>query len=832
MIKSLGKVFVAFVFTMILFNGTIAEASVFNNKVSEKKKVIGPEVNHIQQSFQSGSVKEFVNVLDVKLSNTYTNLELGLPNPINSLKTTSVRAKENSFDGHQVVGAVNASFFMSDGQPSNLLAINNEIINYGILGTNTESPTQSPVAFGISSTGKAIADYFTTDLTFKVNGKEYKIDRINNTRPNGTTVLYTPKMKSTETGVWGLEIIVTSATQNMKNIHFGDHISGKVVAMTNYGESGNSNIPADGFVISVQSKDVADELKKMIEIGSTIELDLEIDDKWMNAEYILAGGPLLVKNGKPNISMPTTTSFVKGRNPRTAVAIDASGTRVFLVTVDGRQSHSNGTSLTDLASYLISLGATSAINLDGGGSTTMVVREPGYLYPSLVNKPSDGVERRVSTILQVVNTAPVGKVKSFKILNSASTVIKDASIKLDIVKAYDEYYNPVTINPNDVNWTIEGNIGQISNGTFTATKQGKGKILAEYQGVKAEVSVEVLNGDVPIVLDSFDSISNWKSESIRSNTSIGNSTKYEAFRQGKSSLKLSYDFTATSTGTTASYAVTKTPIPIIGLPKNLGVWVYGYGGNHWLRGVIIDGNGKEHTINFTEEGGLNWTGWKYVTASIPQDIQLPIKFERIYIAQPKESLQNKGKIYIDQLQSVYKEDYKEPVYTDVSKEYWANTPISYLNELGLIKGYVDGTFKPDNSITRAEAATIIARELNLKATKTPQFSDVKTSFYAYNAIAAVSEKGIITGRSAGKFSPDGKLTRAEMATILTRAYSLSGSSNVSFKDVTSKHWAHGYIQTLLANDLTSGYNDNTYRPNVEITRAEFATLLARVLKNK
>lgn len=831
MTKQIGRIVVAFIVVLIMCNGAIgAEATVFENKVSEQEKVIAPEVKHIQQNYQSGSVKEFVNVLDLNLSNQYIDLELGIPDPLNTLKTTSSRARENSKLGHQVVGAVNASFFLSDGLPANLLSKNNEIINYGILGTNTESPTQSPVAFGISKDGKAIADNFNANLSFKVNGKEYKIDRINNSRPNGTTVLYTPEMTSTGTGIWGLEIIVTSASQNMNSIHFGDQITGIVSEMTTYGGSGNSTIPKDGFVISVQSKEVADELKKNLQIGSPIEVNLTIDEKWMDSEFILAAGPLLVKNGKVNISMPTTTNFVKGRNPRTAVAIDSTGTRVFLVTVDGRQSSSTGTSLTDLASHLISMGATSAINLDGGGSTTMVVREPGLVYPTIINRPSDGYERRVSAILQVVNTAPAGKLKSFKIDSSVKTVLKDTSIPLNIVKAYDEYFNPVTLDSSSVNWRVEGDIGHINGTAFTATKKGKGKIIAEYQGVIAEFSVEVISQDVPLIIDGFESTSNWISESVRATASVSNSTKQEAYRQGNTSLKLNYDFTIPGTGTTAAYAVTKKPISIVGLPKELGVWVYGNSGNHWLRGVVLDGNGNQHTINFTEEGGLNWSGWQYVTADIPQNLILPLKFERIYITQPKESLQNKGQIYIDQLQAVYKENHKELIYTDVTQKHWAFNSIENLNNLGLIKGYLNGTFRPNNSITRAEAATIIARELNLKATKQPNFSDVKSTNYAYDAIAAVSENGIITGRYNGKFTPEGKLTRAEMASILTRAYSLTGTSTTTFKDVPKSHWASGFIQTLLANDLTSGYKDHTYRPNVEITRAEFAALLERVLK--
>lgn len=833
MVRKLGIVVVAFLFMSVLVGQTYAKASVFGTKVNENTIEIAPQVKHIQQSYQSGSTNEFVNVLDINLSNTYTKLEMGLPNPYGSLKTTTNLARENSAPGHYVVGAVNASYFLGNGLPANLLAENNEIINYGIIGTSTESPTQQRVAFGIDKYGIAIADYYSTKLNFTVNGKVYPIDLINSERTDDKTVLYTPGKTSTGTNEWGVEIVVNSASQDMTKLHFGDVITGVVSDVTNYGVGGNSYIPSDGFVLSVQNKALATEIQNTIASGDNIKVSLSIDEQWMDAQYILAAGPLLVKNGQVNISMPTSSQFAKNPQPRTAVAIDSTGSRVFLVTIDGRQSHSKGASLNDLASYLISLGATSAINLDGGGSTTMVVRPPGFTYPSMVNKPSDGSERRVSAILQVVNTAPQGQVKSFKVDSSASVVVKDASIDLKVSRVYDEFLNPMTIDPLSMSWYVEGDIGTMNGATFTATKQGKGKIIGEYQGIRAEIAVEVISGDKPILLDSMDSAGLWNAKAAKATATIAASTKDEAVRQGSSSLRLNYDFTTADSGTKAAYASAKTPISIIGQPKNIGVWVFAEGGNHWLRGTVIDGAGAKHTIDFTSEGGLNWTGWKYVTADIPADITLPLKFEQIYVAQPTASLQNKGKIYFDQLQAVYKDGHQEIVYKDVTDPtYWAYASIINLNNQELIKGYVDGTFKPANTITRGEAATIIARALNLKATKAPNFSDVASNYYAYNAIAAVSEHGILTGREVGKFSPNGKLTRAETAAILSRAYKLVGTSTVNFKDINSSHWAYGNIQALVSNNLVSGYTDNTFRPNVQISRAEFAVFLDRAIQNK
>lgn len=821
----------AFVAAQAAFYVAESEAT-FDEKVTNKQTTVSPGVQYIQEHYESAETKEVVNFLNIDLNNRHTSLEVGMPDPINSLKTTSAISKIHNREGHRVVGATNASYFLGNGYPANLLVNNNVIVNYGILGENTDSPTQQPVAFGMTKSGEAIADYYTTDLSFTVAGQKFTIDRINNDRAAGTTVLYTAEKATTNTNNWGLEIVVTGATQNTKTLSFGDSISGTIASITEYGQPGNSAVPADGFVVSIQDKAIAEKVKAALEIGAPIQVDLNIDDKWKDAQYILAAGPLLVKDGQVNISMPTSSSFVKMRSDRTAIAVDATGKKVFLVTVDGRQSgYSNGTSLTDFASYLISKGAKYAINLDGGGSTTMVVRTPGQEAPSLVNRPSDGSERRVSATLQVINSAPAGTLKAFSITGIPGSMTVETSATADVSLAYDEFLNPVAIQKDQVKWSVEGDIGELNGATFSATKIGSGKLVATYNGVRSEVALKVTKAPEAVeIIDPFDVTSNWAVTTAKATATIVNATKAEPFREGASSMRLNYNFTTGESGTKAAYAVAQSPILLEGLPKQVGVWVYGDAAKHWLRGVIIDGNGEKHTIDFTQQGKLDWTGWKYVTANVPQDMALPIKFDRIYITEPTAENQNQGVLYFDQLQAVYKEDYKEPLYTDLKLTHWASSTIEYLNTNELVKGYPNGTFKPESTITRAEAATIIARALGISSTNNVMFDDVKTNHFAYGAIAAVSEQGILTGREASKFSPDGKLTRAEMATILKRAYNLSGKASLPFKDVPAKHWAYDAIATVYSNQLTGGYPDNTFKPNNSITRAEFATFLSKILQ--
>lgn len=822
--KQIGFLAAFILLAQLLFVTTV-DASVYGTKTSEEKLEISPQVYHIKQKFMGSSTQQSINVLDVDLNSTYTNVEVGLPTPFNSLKTTSTIASTYNTQGHRVVGAVNASFFLSNGAPANLIALENEIINYGILGQNTESPTQQPVAFGIGKDGKAIIDYYRTSMTFTLNGQTFPIHFINSGNVSGTNILHT--VAKEKTGGWpGLELVFVESEVKSDALHFGQTFKAKLLHKT----LGDSPIPQDGFVISISDPWMQQQIAAIPD-GIEAEISIQIDSKWQDAEFILAAGPLLVKDGRQEISMPTSTSFSKGANPRTAVAVDATGKRLMLVTVDGRQKgHSTGTSLTSLSNYLISMGAHAAINLDGGGSTTMVARQPGYYSPVLVNKPSDGAERRVSAILQVVNTAQQGNPKMIMV-KDIDQQVPDSRVAMQINGAYDEFLNPLYLTPDMLTWRVEGDVGVMNGATFTATNPGTGRIIGSYQGFETSIPVTVrdLTGQ-PYPLASFDTLWNWQGSAARSTATLGLAGWGEPFREGASGFKLAYDFTVGEAGTKAAYAVANTPIPILSTPDHIGLWVYSDGNPNWLRAMILDGAGTKHTIDFTEEGGLNFTGWKYLKAKIPNNAPSPYQFERVYIVQADMNKLTKGAVYFDQLQAVYAKDYVAPMYTDVTDAYWAAGAISLLNESGLIKGYADGTFKPAQTITRAEAAVIITRALNLTASKAVAYSDVTISHYAHNAIQAVTDAGILTGREAGKFSPAGQLTRAETATILKRAYSLTGKTDMTFTDLKPSHWAYESIQTLVANDLVAGYPDNTFLPNNTITRAEFATFLSRIMQ--
>ncbi|RVU55583.1 S-layer homology domain-containing protein [Anaerosphaera multitolerans] len=152
-----------------------------------------------------------------------------------------------------------------------------------------------------------------------------------------------------------------------------------------------------------------------------------------------------------------------------------------------------------------------------------------------------------------------------------------------------------------------------------------------------------------------------------------------------------------------------------------------------------------------------------------------------------------------------------------------------LKRIAYIKGYPNGNFKPHGDMTRAEAATMFARLLNnsdnFGTTKTTKFTDASNQWYS-EAINYVVNKGLISGYPDGTFKPNNKITRAEFAQMIS-GYITVGGSATNFNDVKD-HWAKEAIEKLYGNQSIKGYPDGTFKPNDLITRAEAVTILNSV----
>jgi exopolysaccharide biosynthesis protein len=146
-------------------------------------------------------------------------------------------------------------------------------------------------------------------------------------------------------------------------------------------------------------------------VGDTLLVYMGTEPAVRHLRTMVGGVGVIISNGKIvpdsiNVGEKTNATFLRARHPRTFVGFDKDSTMLFICVVDGRQARSLGMNFAEMAEFLMSIGAWNAVNLDGGGSTTMVV------HGMIVNSPSDKTgERPVANTLQVINSRSARSIK-------------------------------------------------------------------------------------------------------------------------------------------------------------------------------------------------------------------------------------------------------------------------------------------------------------------------------------------------------------------------------------------------------------------------------------
>ena len=293
--------------------------------------------------------------------NLYTIKPVLARGRVPGLQTTSGMS-----DMTDAVAAVNATYFAGNGDAIGMLKIDGDMA-----GTTYYRRT----ALGIGRDGKPFMGPVSYTGTVTLGDVTLPVSGVDAERGEDNLTLYNHWYGSrTGTNEYGMEYTV---------------VDGEVTAIHN----GNSAIPKNGCVVSVHGS--AAESFSGVQVGDKAVISQEMSSPWNQAVYIMGAGPRLVQNGVVNVTagdeqFPADIRY--GRAPRSAVAILKNGNYLFGV-VDGRQSSSRGLTLTDWAKLLVKMGAKDAMNLDGGGSSALVV---GGL---LQNSPSDGRERSVGSAL-------------------------------------------------------------------------------------------------------------------------------------------------------------------------------------------------------------------------------------------------------------------------------------------------------------------------------------------------------------------------------------------------------------------------------------------------
>ncbi|KAA0225284.1 hypothetical protein FCG40_01745 [Fimbriimonadia bacterium ATM] len=214
---------------------------------------------------------------------------------------------------------------------------------------------------------------------------------------------------------------------------------------------------------------------------------LEGGADYTNAKWAVAGGPTLLSSGRQVVAVGAERfqqDFVNSRHPRTGIGITPDGEILFVV-VDGRSSLSAGLSLSEFASLFRELGCTDAINLDGGGSSTL------YVAGSVLNRPSDGTERRVGNALLLFLPELPSAITDFKVVTSSPTVAVGGNVTLVLTRA------DGTVVPNEsVLWICEGRNAWIDQaGLLRGIAPGKVSIRAVTESGESRLELEVVKSN-------------------------------------------------------------------------------------------------------------------------------------------------------------------------------------------------------------------------------------------------------------------------------------------------------------------------------------------------
>ncbi|MCR1850197.1 N-acetylmuramoyl-L-alanine amidase [Paeniclostridium sordellii] len=175
-------------------------------------------------------------------------------------------------------------------------------------------------------------------------------------------------------------------------------------------------------------------------------------------------------------------------------------------------------------------------------------------------------------------------------------------------------------------------------------------------------------------------------------------------------------------------------------------------------------------------------------------------------------------------------DKNKPNFIDING-HWAKNQIMDFSSKGYINGYEDNTFRPDANVSRAEFVKILNKVFKFTNTTHSSFTDVSPRDWYYNDICIGINEGYINGYEDNTFRPNSPITREEASKIIAKVMKIKGDGNLNFSDgYAISDWAKEYVDALSDYGYIKGYEDNTFRPQNNITRAETVTILSRTEK--
>ena len=651
--------------------------------------------------------------------------------------------------GLHVIGGINGDYFkLATYEPLGLVMSEGSI----------KSSASTFDAIGFRADGTAVIGKPGMSINAKIGGNSFPVAVFNKVRESKEFALFSGDFSTnTRNTKKGVDIVLAPKT----TLNLTTNCALEMTVEAVHQSAGAMNIPDGRLVLSLSEE--ADDWRKgaadNVKAGDTITIEVSTaNPEWHNVQYAIGCFQKLVTNGSIEGGLDSTL------NPRTAVGVKADGT-VVLYTIDGRQAGvSAGTGMKQVAERLIELGCVNAGLMDGGGSTSLNALYIGDEAVSQINKPSDGSPRSVTNYIMLVTKAgPTGQPARLGVYPYDVLMLSGASQSFNVKAADSSGY--ATATPG-YDLSLLNGLGTVTpDGVFKAGPVGgDDTLVASGGGIEGFATIKVV--DTPQIITIYDE-STWKTVSSLRMICGESINLYAASAYNRMTL--------VSTDSCYKWEVT----------GDIGT---------------IDSTGKFAAANNDASGEIKITaGGKTVT--IPVSVVWDNPF------------------------------------SDVKENDWFYDSVKKSYDSGLIKGTSNTQFSPEGGMTRAMLVTLLHRiDGSAASGGNNQFSDVPAGEWYTEAVIWASKNGIVSGYDDGRFYPDQFLSREQMCTLILRYVNFKGKSlpesvqGGGFADSGSiSAYAQAGVEACRKAGIVNGKEGNRFDPQGGATRAEVATIIQRML---
>lgn len=687
---------------------SVFASDVFHQKVESQRLSRGVTQEHIQRFSKDGWLN--ANVLYVDLTDTSIGLDfLQSSNGLTTKETVSSMAKKKE----NVIGAINADFFyvQNPDSPMGVMIKDGKMISNPVMVNNFASlyVTTENSGFAnyltaqmklITDKGKEIEVKAVNKITWQYRSITV-IDRNWGTMTPGSAadrpdhvevIVVNHQVVEVRKGQPAVEIpqdgFVIYATGEQgavleNNLQVGDMVELKVTMTPDiegikFAIGGGTLLVKDGQVVSNFTQDVSGNHPRTA-VGITKDrkqlILVAVDGRHTSYKGLNGANmaKLMIELGSYEAIMMdgggSTTMVTRPLGEFTPTMVttpsDGSERRVIngLAVVSTASSNEVGGILGDMKHPYVFVNTPKTINIkaydtyynplvpevsqislavvQGKGTVSgnqVIPQEPGEM---IVEVSYQGAKTQVK--LQALDTP------AYLEVTPGAIQLAEGGTRTLTVKGVSALGYQAEIDVNAIQWKDLNGLGTVSNGVYTAGNR-KGESILEGKLGDAIVQIPVSIGTQEQVVDSFNQLTLTFSGYPQAVT--GGITLTNNGRNGGTAVTLNYDFTQ-GEGTRAAYMnYGDGALKLPGTPNKIGIWVYSDAqSTQWIRGRIVDANGKQHVLDWSK--GVDWTGWKYLEATVPTEVVAPVKLDRIYVAEIDEAQKVKGTLTFDDLQVSY-----------------------------------------------------------------------------------------------------------------------------------------------------------------------------------